>query len=162
LALITSNAWVPIEPVEPSSSTPWVVIASTLSTEDTSTEDTSTEDTSTEDAALARSCAHDGHRVSTTIRLEASVAGTGQELARRNGRPPATGGSRGRPSVAWGWHGGFARHGHRRLVSVVALLLMTIGNHEGHIEDIYLVGTAIVIAYALVRQHRKQKHSWRR
>jgi hypothetical protein len=45
---------------------------------------------------------------------------------------------------------------------VILLLLMTIGNHEGHIEDIYLVGTAIVVAWGLIHQHRKQRHSWRR
>jgi hypothetical protein len=45
---------------------------------------------------------------------------------------------------------------------VALLLLMTIGNHEGHIEDIYLVGIALGTAYGLVRHSRQQKNSWRR
>jgi hypothetical protein len=91
------------------------------------------------------------------------VAGTGQELAKSNGRAPATVDPEDEPSVAWGWHGGFPRG---TLIagwfSVVALLLMIIGNHEGHIEDIYLVGTAIVVAFGLIRQTKKQRRSWRR
>jgi hypothetical protein len=46
--------------------------------------------------------------------------------------------------------------GHRRsaqiagTISIVVLLLLTIGNHEGHIEDIFLVGTAALIAALLI------------
>jgi hypothetical protein len=90
------------------------------------------------------------------------VAGTGQELAKRDGRPPATVDPEDEPSVGWGWHGEFPRG--RQIAgwfTVVALLLMTIGNHEGHIEDIYLVGFAVVIAFALVHEHRKRKRPWR-
>lgn len=32
------------------------------------------------------------------------------------------------------------------IVSIVVLLLFTIGNHEGRVEDLWLVGTAIAIA----------------
>jgi hypothetical protein len=35
-------------------------------------------------------------------------------------------------------------------ISIVALLLMTIGNHEGRVEDIWLVGIAAVIAALLI------------
>jgi hypothetical protein len=35
-------------------------------------------------------------------------------------------------------------------ISIIVLLLMTIGNHEGHIEDIFLVGTAALIAVILI------------
>jgi hypothetical protein len=91
------------------------------------------------------------------------VAGTGQDLAKRNGRPPATVDPEDEPSVAWGWHGGFPRGtAIAGWFTVILLLLMTIGNHEGHIEDIYLVGTALVVAWGLIHQHRKQRHSWRR
>ena len=37
------------------------------------------------------------------------MAGTGQELAKSNGRAPATVDPEDEPSVAWGWHGGFPR-----------------------------------------------------
>jgi hypothetical protein len=45
---------------------------------------------------------------------------------------------------------------HRRpfqiggVVVIVALLLMTVGNHEGRIEDLYLVGTAGLVAALLL------------
>jgi hypothetical protein len=35
-------------------------------------------------------------------------------------------------------------------ISIVVLLLMTIGNHEGHIEDIFLVCIAALIAAVLI------------
>jgi hypothetical protein len=46
--------------------------------------------------------------------------------------------------------------GHRKagrigaVVSIVALLLMTIGNHEGRTEDLWLVGVAAGLAVALI------------
>lgn len=36
------------------------------------------------------------------------------------------------------------------IATIVALLLMVLGNHQGHVEDIWLVGTALVIAGILV------------
>jgi predicted tellurium resistance membrane protein TerC len=32
---------------------------------------------------------------------------------------------------------------------MIALVLMVLGNHHGHIEDIYLIATAALIAFAL-------------
>jgi hypothetical protein len=91
------------------------------------------------------------------------VAGTGQELAKHNGRLPATVDPEDEPSVAWGWHGGFPRGSMiAGWITVLLLLAMTIGNHEGHIEDIYLVGFAVVIAFALIHEQRKRKRAWRR
>ena len=67
------------------------------------------------------------------------------------------------PSVEWGWHGGFPRG---MMIAgwavVVILLLFTIGNHEGHIEDIWLVATAVVIAFSLVMRTIRKRHAWRR
>jgi hypothetical protein len=46
--------------------------------------------------------------------------------------------------------------GHRKaaqigaVLSIIVLLLMTIGNHEGHIEDIFLVSIAALIAAILI------------
>jgi hypothetical protein len=36
------------------------------------------------------------------------------------------------------------------VVVIIALLLMMIGNHHGHVEDIWLGGTALVIASIIV------------
>jgi hypothetical protein len=33
---------------------------------------------------------------------------------------------------------------------IVALLLMTIGNHKGQVENIWLIGTAVVLALILL------------
>lgn len=90
------------------------------------------------------------------------MAGTGQELARRNGRAPATVDPEDEPSVAWGWHGGFPRGTViAGWFSAILLLLMTIGNHEGHIEDIYLVCIGVGIIIALLYQHYKRRRAWR-
>ncbi|MFD6395581.1 DUF2631 domain-containing protein [Nocardia sp. NPDC060249] len=55
------------------------------------------------------------------------------------------------PSAAWGWSGE-SRKTFRiaAWVVIVALLGMTIGNHQGHVEDIFLVGLAGVMALILV------------
>jgi hypothetical protein len=48
------------------------------------------------------------------------------------------------------------REGHPRLwrvlavVSIISLLLMTIGNHHGHVEDLFLVLAAGGLALALI------------
>ncbi|WP_194824186.1 DUF2631 domain-containing protein [Nocardia sp. XZ_19_231] len=55
------------------------------------------------------------------------------------------------PSAAWGWSGE-SRKTFRiaAWVVIVALLAMTIGNHQGHVEDIFLVGLAGLMALILV------------
>ena len=46
--------------------------------------------------------------------------------------------------------------GHRKAaqvagtISIIVLLLMTIGNHEGRTEDIFLIGIAALIAAILI------------
>lgn len=56
------------------------------------------------------------------------------------------------PSARWGWSGESPKvfRAFGGLV-IVALLGMLIGNHKGHIEDIYLVGFAVLIAGLIVR-----------
>ncbi|MGW5917845.1 DUF2631 domain-containing protein [Nocardia fluminea] len=55
------------------------------------------------------------------------------------------------PSAAWGWSGESRKAARiAAWVVVVALLGMTIGNHQGHIEDIFLVGLAGLMALMLV------------
>ncbi|WP_280346097.1 DUF2631 domain-containing protein [Nocardia neocaledoniensis] len=55
------------------------------------------------------------------------------------------------PSAAWGWSG--ESHKTFRIagwIVVVALLGMTIGNHQGHVEDIFLIGLAALLASIMV------------
>ena len=55
------------------------------------------------------------------------------------------------PSAAWGWSGESRKAARiAAWVVVVALLGMTIGNHQGHVEDIFLVGLAALMALILV------------
>ncbi|GAD81970.1 DUF2631 domain-containing protein [Nocardia asteroides] len=55
------------------------------------------------------------------------------------------------PSAAWGWSGE-SRKTFRiaAWVVIVALLGMTIGNHQGHVEDIFLIGLAGIMATILI------------
>jgi hypothetical protein len=56
------------------------------------------------------------------------------------------------PSAAWGWSGESRRTFRvAGWIVVVLLLCMLIGNHRGHVEDIYLVGFAAGIAGILIR-----------
>jgi hypothetical protein len=36
------------------------------------------------------------------------------------------------------------------VISIMLLLLMTIGNHEGNVEDVWLIGIAAVLAALLI------------
>ncbi|MDO3646062.1 DUF2631 domain-containing protein [Nocardia mangyaensis] len=55
------------------------------------------------------------------------------------------------PSAAWGWSGESRRTFQiAGWFVVIALLAMTIGNHQGHVEDIFLVSLAGLMALMLV------------
>ncbi|MET7767569.1 DUF2631 domain-containing protein [Nocardia sp. NPDC005366] len=50
------------------------------------------------------------------------------------------------PSAAWGWSGEAPRTFKIAGVVVAIILLgMLIGNHKGHVEDIFLIGFAVAI-----------------
>ena len=67
------------------------------------------------------------------------------------------------PTGEWGWNGGFPKGGLiAGIVVIIALVTMTIGNHQGHIEDIYLVGFAALLALGLVLHFVRQRNAWRR
>lgn len=66
------------------------------------------------------------------------------------------------PSAEWGWHGGFpkaARIGGWTLAAI--MFLMLIGNHEGRIEDLWLIVIGLIIIGILVRDQIKRRTSWR-
>lgn len=62
----------------------------------------------------------------------------------------------------WGWH-----HEWRRStpvigwLAVVSLLLMIVGNHRGHIEDLWLIGVAAAMALLLIRDRLRRRNAWR-
>lgn len=67
------------------------------------------------------------------------------------------------PSAAWGWHGTFPRSARvGGWATAAILLLMMIGNHRGHVEDLWLAGLAVVVVVVLVRDQLRRRTSWRR
>lgn len=70
------------------------------------------------------------------------------------------------PSEEWGWHGhwsDFAPRGRRMFlwVGVFGLLLLTWGNHVSHVEDYFLVFSAIAMASWIVLTERANKRKRR-
>ncbi|HEX3588911.1 MAG TPA: DUF2631 domain-containing protein [Pseudonocardiaceae bacterium] len=78
-------------------------------------------------------------------------------------RPVQTPDPHDEPSVEWGWHGTFPRGARIAGVFVViAMFGMLIGNQQGHIEDIYLVGVGILMIGLVVGAAVRRRNSWRR
>jgi hypothetical protein len=62
----------------------------------------------------------------------------------------------------WGWHGEAGKASRiTGLVMIVFLLVMIVGNHEGRVEDLYLIGIAALIAISLLWDARRRKNAWR-
>ncbi|GAC68973.1 DUF2631 domain-containing protein [Gordonia soli] len=65
------------------------------------------------------------------------------------------------PSARFGWHGqGRKTFAIAGWFCVLALLGMLIGNHIGHVEDLYLIGGAIVLAYFLLKNTLPKRGKW--
>jgi len=62
----------------------------------------------------------------------------------------------------WGWHQEF-KVVPRILgwLAVISLLLMLVGNHTGRVENLWVIGTAAVIAAYLVRDAVRRRNAWR-
>ncbi|MEU7767673.1 DUF2631 domain-containing protein [Nocardia sp. NPDC049190] len=56
------------------------------------------------------------------------------------------------PSAAWGWSGE-SRRTFRIAGWIVAVILLCMlkGNHKGRVEDVFLIGFAVLIAGILIR-----------
>ena len=62
----------------------------------------------------------------------------------------------------WGWHGEAGKAGRiAGWLMVVVLLTLLVGNHEGRVEDLYLVGAALLLAVTLLWDVRRRKNAWR-
>lgn len=67
------------------------------------------------------------------------------------------------PSADWGWHGGFPVVGKLAgWVTAFALFAMLIGNHQSHVEDVYLVGLGTLLVVMLLGSHLKAYKARRR
>jgi len=47
-------------------------------------------------------------------------------------------------------------------VAVIMIIMAFFGNDRGHVEDIFLGVTALILVFVLVRDARRRKHAWRR
>jgi hypothetical protein len=62
----------------------------------------------------------------------------------------------------WGWHGEMGKWGRRlTLIPIVVILAYLVGNHEGRIEDIWLLCIAALMVVALIADARRRKNAWR-
>jgi hypothetical protein len=62
----------------------------------------------------------------------------------------------------WGWHGEMGTWGRRlAIIPILFLLAMLFGNHEGRMEDIWLVGIAVALVIIIVADARRRKNAWR-
>lgn len=63
----------------------------------------------------------------------------------------------------WGWHHTFHKGAQvGGWITAAILLLMTIGNHEGHVEDLWLLGIALIMAAVLGADIIERRKAWRR
>jgi hypothetical protein len=62
----------------------------------------------------------------------------------------------------WGWHGETGKWGRiGGWIAVLATLTYLIGNHEGRVEDLWVVGVALTMVIVLVWDGRRRKNAWR-
>ena len=62
----------------------------------------------------------------------------------------------------WGWHGEMGKWGRRlTIIPILFLLAMLFGNHEGRLEDLWLVGIALLMVIVLIADSRRRKNAWR-
>jgi hypothetical protein len=63
----------------------------------------------------------------------------------------------------WGWHGETGKLGRvGAWFAVIVLLLYTVGrNHEGHVEDLWIIGIVVVMVLILLWDMRRRKNAWR-
>jgi hypothetical protein len=62
----------------------------------------------------------------------------------------------------WGWHGETGKFGRvGGWIAVLVTLTFLIGNHEGRVEDLWIIGIALLMALILVADARRRKNAWR-
>ena len=62
----------------------------------------------------------------------------------------------------WGWHGETGKKGRiGAWIAVFVLLTYLLGNHEGRMEDLWIVGIAALMVLILLWDMRRRKNAWR-
>jgi hypothetical protein len=89
---------------------------------------------------------------------EVGVARNSRELEQRPAVDPHD-----EPSAEWGWHGFFPRG--KIIAGVICILLLiafAFGSYQSHTHLLWLIGTALLIAFMIWRQVVAQRNAWRR
>jgi hypothetical protein len=62
----------------------------------------------------------------------------------------------------WGWHGETGKWGRiGGWIAVLVTLAFLVGNHEGRVEDLWILGIVVVMIIVLIRDWRRRKNAWR-
>ena len=62
----------------------------------------------------------------------------------------------------WGWHGETGKKGRiGAWIAVLVTLSYLIGNHEGRVEDLWVLGAALVMILILVWDIVRRRNAWR-
>ena len=62
----------------------------------------------------------------------------------------------------WGWHGETGKWGRiGGWSATLATLTFLIGNHEGRVEDLWILGIVLVMVIILLWDARRRKNAWR-
>ena len=63
----------------------------------------------------------------------------------------------------WGWHGETGKWGRvGAWIAILILLSFSLArNHEGHVEDAWVIGIAVVMVLILLWDMRRRKNAWR-
>jgi len=62
----------------------------------------------------------------------------------------------------WGWHGETGRWGRAGAwIAVLFTLAYLFGNHEGRVEDLWILGIVVVMIIVLIRDWRRRRNAWR-
>ena len=62
----------------------------------------------------------------------------------------------------WGWHGETGKFGRvGAWFAVLLLLSFLVGNHEGRVENLFILGIAGVMVLILLWDMRRRKNLWR-
>jgi hypothetical protein len=62
----------------------------------------------------------------------------------------------------WGWHaemGKFGRIG--AVIATLVLLTFLIGNHQGHVEDLWILALALIMILIMIADWRRRRNAWR-
>jgi hypothetical protein len=62
----------------------------------------------------------------------------------------------------WGWHGETGKKGRiGAVITVLVLLAFLKGNHQGHVEDLWILAIVLIMVLILLLDWRRRRNAWR-